>query len=203
MAAPTAVDAGDVRRHPRLRLRHNGEDTAVRVVAGVAKGRRLTAPKGDLTRPTSDFVREAVFATVGSYMDIEGATVLDLFAGTGALGIEALSRGAGGAVFVDHDRRAVAAVRSNLASTGLGPGEVHQADVLRWLDRTASGPFDLVFADPPYRWTEWPELLARLDGRLLVLEAASELPLGERLELLKVKRYGDTFVTLTMPRSRP
>ncbi|MBW3614180.1 MAG: 16S rRNA (guanine(966)-N(2))-methyltransferase RsmD [Actinobacteria bacterium] len=175
----------------------------MRVVAGVARGRRLVAPKGEATRPTSDFVREAVFATLGSYIDLEGATVLDLFAGTGALGIEALSRGAGRAVFVDHDRRAVAAIRANLASTGVGPGEVHQADVLRWLDRTENRPFDVVFADPPYRWDGWPELLGRLDGGLLVLEAGSQVALGDRFELLKVKRYGDTFVTLTTPRSRP
>ncbi len=174
----------------------------VRVVAGAAKGRRLVAPKGEATRPTSDFVREAIFNTLTSYLDLQDVTVLDLFAGTGALGIEALSRGAGRATFVDHDRRAVAAIRANLASTGLGPGEVHQAEVLRWLDRADQPAFDLAFADPPYRWTEWSALLERLRARLLVLETGSEVDLGERWELLKVKQYGDTVVTLTTPRSR-
>ncbi len=175
----------------------------MRVVAGSAKGRRLVAPKGEVTRPTSDFVREAVFNTLASYLELAGASVLDLFAGTGALGIEALSRGAGRATFVDQDRRAVAAVRSNLVSTGLGPGQVHQADVLRWLDRADQTTFDVVFADPPYRWSQWPALLERLRAGLLVAETGSELDLGEQWELLKVKRYGDTFVTLTTPRSRP
>lgn len=160
------------------------------------------APKGDTTRPTSDFVREAIFNTVTSHLDLEAVTVLDLFAGTGALGIEALSRGAGRATFVDRDRRAVAAIRANLASTGLGPGEVHQSEALRWLDRAGPITFDLVFADPPYRWAEWTALLERLRTGLLVAETDSELDLGEQWELLKVKQYGDTFVTLTTPRSR-
>src|SRR4051794_3909992 len=93
----------------------------MRVVAGTVKGRRLEAPKGEQTRPTSDYVREAIFNTLGSLLGIdavEDATVVDLFAGSGAFGIEALSRGAAHATFVDGDRRAVAATRANLAATG-------------------------------------------------------------------------------------
>lgn len=175
----------------------------MRVVAGLAKGRRLVAPRGGVTRPTSDFVREAIFNTLVSYADIEGATVLDLFGGTGALGIESLSRGAAQATFVDHDRRAAAAIRSNLVSTGLGPAQVHQSEVLRWLERARSPAFDIVFADPPYRWAGWPDLLGRIQAGLLVAEAGAEIDVGEQWQLLKVKRYGDTFVTLTTPRSRP
>lgn len=176
----------------------------MRVVAGIAKGRRLVAPKGDLTRPTSDFVREAVFNTLGSLVDLEEATVLDLFAGTGALGIEALSRGAASADFVDADRRAVTAIRENLAGTGLEGGVVHQADVLRWLERRAPSlaAHDVAFADPPYAFTRWPALLAGVRAGLAVLESDREIDVGEAWEVLRSKRYGSTVVTVTSPRSR-
>src|SRR5947209_1526528 len=118
----------------------------MRVVAGIAGGQRLRAPKGDSIRPTSDRVRESIFNSLDSLGAVEGAAVADLFAGTGALGIEALSRGAVSAVFVDDDRAAVAVVRANLDATGLaGPhATVVQSDVLRWV-RTAP-PVDLVLA---------------------------------------------------------
>src|SRR5690348_13221449 len=94
----------------------------MRVVAGTAGGRRLRAPKGTTIRPTSDRVRESIFNSLQSMDAIEGAAVADLFAGTGALGIEALSRGAASAIFVDEDRAAAALIRDNLAATGLaGP----------------------------------------------------------------------------------
>src|SRR5439155_24104030 len=117
----------------------------VRVVAGSAKGRRLQAPPGRDVRPTSDRVREAVFSSLASMEAVEGASVLDLFAGTGALGIEALSRGAATATFVDDDPRAVAAVKANLASTGLDGGTVVRADALRWLEGAPA--FDLALVD--------------------------------------------------------
>src|SRR5205814_2490034 len=106
----------------------------MRVVSGSAKGRRVQAPKGTQTRPTSDRVREAVFNTLGSLGGIEGATVADLFAGSGALGIEALSRGAAHVTFVDRDRDAIATIKANLATTGFEPqGTVLINDVERWL----------------------------------------------------------------------
>ena len=173
----------------------------MRVVAGMAKGRRLTAPKGDATRPTSDFVREAVFNTLASHLDVEGATVVDLFAGTGALGIEAMSRGAASAVFVERDRRAVAAIRANLAATGLGSAEVHQAEAVRWLAGSAGRYFDIAFADPPYTWEAWPALLGRLAAGLAVLESDREVEPAGGWRVLKVKRYGSTVVTLITPQS--
>jgi 16S rRNA (guanine966-N2)-methyltransferase len=130
----------------------------VRVIAGSARGRTLSAPPGRGTRPTSDRVREALFSSLAD--EVPGAVVLDLFAGSGALGIEALSRGAGYAVFVDDDRRAVRTVRDNLAAARLAARAlVLQADAARFCAAPAAalgrrdgppGPFDLVFCDPPY-----------------------------------------------------
>ncbi len=167
------------------------------------------APRGDVTRPTSDFVREAIFNVLGSSRDLHGAGVADLFAGTGAMGIEALSRGASFAVFVDSDRRAIAAIEENLTTTGLdGAANVHQGDVLRWLGRRdpALAPFDVVFVDPPYAFSPWPDLLSALRPVLAVLESVAvlesdeEIAPGDGWEVLKTKRYGSTVVTLTSPR---
>ena len=127
----------------------------LRVVAGTLGGRRLYTPVGARTRPTADRVREALFSILGP---VDGLRVLDLFAGSGALGIEALSRGAASATFVDSSSQAVAAVRRNLEALGV-EGEVGRRDALRWL-AGAEGPYDLVFADPPY------DLAARVTGPL-------------------------------------
>jgi 16S rRNA (guanine966-N2)-methyltransferase len=168
----------------------------MRVVAGVAGGRRLTAPAGRQVRPTSERVREALFNALGSLGAIDGATVLDLFAGTGALGIEALSRGAASAVFVDADARAVAAIKENLAATGLAErARVVQADALRYL-AGAPPTVDVAFADPPYAFAAWPGLLAVLPARLVAIEARSHVELGPGWHALRSKRYGDTVVTL-------
>ena len=117
----------------------------VRIVAGEFKGRRLHAPRGAATRPTADRVREALFSILG---DVSGARVLDLYAGSGALGIEALSRGAESALFVERDRRALAALRRNLDAVG-ADAEVRNQDALRFIAHP-EGVFDLVFCDPPY-----------------------------------------------------
>jgi 16S rRNA (guanine966-N2)-methyltransferase len=120
----------------------------VRVIAGEAKGRRLVAPAGKTTRPATDRVRESIFGTLGERA--EDARVLDLFAGSGALGIEALSRGAAAAVFVERDARAAETIRQNLAVTGLGASAtVVRADVASFLHQNVE-VFDLVFCDPPY-----------------------------------------------------
>ncbi len=173
---------------------------SLRVVAGSAGGRRLTAPAGRRLRPTTERVREAVFASLGSLGAVEGATVLDLFAGTGAMGIEALSRGAARATLVDDDPVAVAAIRANLAATGLaGPAAVVRSDARRFLDG-CSETFDLALADPPYAYDGWADVLAKLRARLVVLESGSELDLGPAWEEVRTKRYGDTVVTLARPR---
>lgn len=137
----------------------------VRVIAGEAGGRRLVSPGGDV-RPTTDRVKESVFSALGPDR-IVGARVLDLFAGTGALAIEALSRGAAEAVLVDRSPGAVRAIATNLTTTGLaGRARVRRGDVETVLraDRPEDGPFDLVFADPPYDLGE--EVLDRLLAQL-------------------------------------
>ena len=119
----------------------------MRVISGIAKGQRLKAPQGGVTRPMTDRAREGVFSAIARLLP--GAHVLDLYAGTGSLGLEALSRGSASAVFVERDRRALAALRTNVESVGLG-GRIVGIDVDRFLvDRPER--FDLVFVDPPYR----------------------------------------------------
>ncbi|HEV7886329.1 MAG TPA: 16S rRNA (guanine(966)-N(2))-methyltransferase RsmD [Acidimicrobiales bacterium] len=166
----------------------------MRVVGGSARGRRLSAPPGRQTRPTSDRVREAVFNMLESLGAVRDAVVADLFAGTGAMGIEALSRGAASAVFVDDDPVAVRTIRANVGQTGLNGAEVVRDDVLRWVEH--AGPVDLAVIDPPYAFDRWPELLARLDADVAVLESDRPVEPGDGWEVLKEKRYGGTVVVL-------
>jgi 16S rRNA (guanine966-N2)-methyltransferase len=179
---------------------------ALRVIAGEAGGLRLVAPKGD-ARPTTDRVKESVFAALG-HDAVDGAVVLDLFAGSGALGIEALSRGAARAVFVDRDRRAVDAVRANLVTTGFTErAEVHLAAVTAYLRRAGERGFALVFLDPPYA-----SAAAELAGALAALGRPGLLAAGARV-VVETRRdagprlpegwavgwerpYGDTLVSV-------
>lgn len=168
------------------------------MVAGAFGGRRLQAPAGGRTRPTADRVREALFSILG---DVEGLSVLDLYAGSGALGIEALSRGAASAEFVDSSARAAEAVRRNLSELG-AEGEVHRADVLRWLGR-ARGTYDLVFVDPPY--DSAPRLAEPLAEHLpavlsprarIATESDKRVPLSLALPLVTERTYGDTRIAI-------
>lgn len=170
----------------------------MRVVAGELKGRRLSAPPS--ARPTADKVREALFSIVG---DVTGARVLDLYAGSGALGIEALSRGASEAVFVDRAGPAVATIRRNLEGLGLD-ADVQRRDVGRFL-KAASGepPFDLVFCDPPYDSAtavagtlaeRLPPLLT--ESALTVTESDKRAPLLLPFPLVRERTYGDTRVAV-------
>ena len=170
----------------------------MRVVAGEFKGRRLRAPRGMRTRPTADRVREALFSMLG---DVSGVRVLDLYAGSGALGIEALSRGAASAVFVERDPRAAAAIEHNLRSLGLDQA-VRRQDALRFLAR-GEGTYDLVFCDPPYDSVpriagplaeRLPALLSR--GARIVTESDKRSPLELPLALLAERTYGDTRIAI-------
>jgi 16S rRNA (guanine966-N2)-methyltransferase len=174
----------------------------VRVIAGSRKGHKLSAPRGLDTRPTSDRVRENVFNLVGP---LDGARVLDLFAGSGALGIEALSRGAASAVFVERDGEAVRTIERNLDRLRLTGARVVHGDVVRTIaeEATAGAKYDLVLVDPPYEMlTEiQPRLARRLpsllaaDGLLVVetdVRVEPELPLSVRTS----RKYGQTRVTL-------
>jgi 16S rRNA (guanine(966)-N(2))-methyltransferase RsmD len=178
----------------------------VRIVAGRWGGRRLTTPRGAAVRPTADRVREALFSILGGA--VEGARVLDLFAGSGALGLEALSRGAAEATFVDSAAAAVGAVNANLVALG-GDAEVRRADALRFL-RAAAGnarQYDLVLLDPPYRLAErlgrelseaLPPVLA--PAALVVSESDRRAPLPIDLPLRDERRYGDTLIRIHEPR---
>jgi 16S rRNA (guanine966-N2)-methyltransferase len=139
-------------------------------------------------------VRESVFNMLASLDAVADATTLDLFAGTGALGIEALSRGAATATFVDDDPTAIRTIRANLDKTGLN-GTVVRADALRWLAANA-GPVDLAFCDPPYSFDQWPALLAALPAALAVLESDRVVDAGDDWDVLKEKHYGTTVVLL-------
>ena len=170
----------------------------MRVVSGIARGRKLVAPKGDATRPTSDFVREAIFNSLQAHVDLDGATVLDLFAGTGALGIEALSRGAAHATFVEHGRDALAALRANLAATSLTDrATVVDADATK----APLPSVDVAFADPPYAFTAWDDLLTRVDAGIVVVESDREIVPPPPWRVLRAKRYGTTVVVLATTRS--
>ncbi len=176
----------------------------MRVVSGRAGGIPLKIPRTDL-RPTMDKVRAALFDSLGEF--VGGARVLDLFAGCGSLGIEALSRGAESAHFVELDRRATAAIRENLAKTKLA-GEVSDADVFRYLERATPASFDLIIADPPYAKAPGErdfgaELLgseplrrALTPAGLFILEHLPDtpLPIAPHWEMVRDKRYGGTSV---------
>jgi 16S rRNA (guanine966-N2)-methyltransferase len=176
----------------------------VRVIGGELRGRRLVAPSGTDIRPTSDRVREAIFDILYSQGGVEGAQVVDLFAGSGALGIEALSRGAASVTFVEQDPVALEAIRANLASVGLAEAErdgdatVVRADADRWVATTASR-YDLALVDPPYRYRGWDDLVSRLPADFAILESDAEIPAPEGWVVIKSKRYGGTIVTVARP----
>ncbi|MEU4537182.1 16S rRNA (guanine(966)-N(2))-methyltransferase RsmD [Streptosporangium sp. NPDC023825] len=187
-----------------------------RVIAGSAGGRRLAVPPGRGTRPTSDRAREGIFSTVGSLIGpLEGCRVLDLYAGSGALGLEALSRGAGHALLVESDAKAIRTIRQNVASLGLPGAEVAADRVERLLARgpggtgdtaTAGEPYDLVLADPPYALgaEEVETVLGLLRDRgwlaedaLVAVERESrgkDLVWPPGYEEERVRRYGEASV---------
>jgi len=173
----------------------------MRIVAGRHKGRRLRAPAGAGTRPTADRVREALFSILGP---MDGLRVLDLYAGSGALGLEALSRGAESATFVESARPALAAIRANLDATG-DEAEVVASDAIRWLRAAGDGEraFDLVFCDPPYDAAAriaqpLADLLPRVTApqALIVTESSKRNPLLIDLPLTDERTYGDTRIAI-------
>lgn len=174
------------------------------MIGGEFRGRRLLAPVTPSVRPTSDRAREAIFDMLFSLGGVDGLQVADLFSGTGALGIEALSRGAASVTFVDRDPANLDLVRQNLASVGLSDAErdgyatIIRADVDAWVASTLSR-YDLLLADPPYAYAEWENLIRRLPGDLVVLESGAELPEVDGWGVLKFKRYGSTIVTVARP----
>lgn len=179
----------------------------MRIIAGTWRSRRLEVPRGTRTRPTTDRVREALFQhlTAVRVPDLERRTVLDLFAGSGALALEALSRGAPSAVCVEADRAALAALRANVASLN-APVEVVARRLPRALQQLPGADFGLVFADPPYATlldTEFARRLRALvrEDALWVYEHAADVSPdpGASWEVIDVRMYGATAVTLARP----
>ena len=181
----------------------------MRVITGSARGCRLETLPGDSTRPTAEKVKESLFSAI--QFDIEGRRVLDLFAGSGQLGIEALSRGAASCVFVDQNTQAVQVIRGNLQRAGLtANAQVISTDALTYLNRPKER-FDLVFLDPPYKLTNaYADVVKRLldedmltEDALIVMEHAKDaiLPeLPEEMELYDTRKYGDTCLSLVRRR---
>ena len=170
----------------------------MRVIGGRSRGRRLAARLPTSVRPTSDRVRESIFNILGSRGGVEGLAVLDLFCGSGALGVEALSRGAASVTFVDLDPDALAAVRQNLAAVGLAdqPATLVRASLPGWLESGAAGEFDLALCDPPYDFADWPALLGALRAPVVVMESSAPIPPVEGWVITRERRYGGTLVTV-------
>ncbi len=173
----------------------------MRVVAGTLRGKHLVAPRGNVTRPTADRVRQATFNALESRGAIDGARVLDLFAGTGAMAIEAISRGASTAVCVDDSRGAIDSTQDNVKACGLSDRvRVVRSDVLKFATAPGGLPIsDLVIVDPPYPFDGWEELVAAIytsiaPGGWLVAESDRQLDLGEQWTFDRVQRYGGTVV---------
>lgn len=176
-----------------------------RIIGGSAGGRRIATPKGGSTRPTSDRVREALFSAIQSALgSLDGLGFLDLYAGSGAVGLEAASRGAGPVVLVEHDPRTAALIRSNARSLGLADLQVVCALVARHLGGRPAAPYDVAFLDPPYSLTD-EAVVADLtalaaggwlgDQALVVVERSSRLPLSrwpEGYRPGRERRYGET-----------
>lgn len=177
----------------------------MRITGGVHRSRELRAPKGHKTRPTADRVREALFSMLSARLSIEGARVLDLFAGTGALGLEALSRGAAHAVFVENAREALAALQENVRALGFAAASQVITQRAERAIPSLKGPFDIVFCDPPYalvREPELPRLLAEVGAvcapsSTIVLEHDNKdaPPAVGGLVLIETRRYGDTALS--------
>ena len=201
----------------------------MRIISGTLRGRRISLPEGVDTRPTSERVREAVFSTLQGLVELEGAAVLDLYAGSGALGIEALSRGAGCVVFVEANKAVVRALRENLRALGIegatstlqGLCEKSLVAARQQLEKRAQGKADLIFADPPYGEGECIALVQLLvkygvvgPGSLLVFEQertgkalepmSSTVLEGLQVDEVKTKVYGGTAVRfLSFAASQP
>jgi len=176
-----------------------------RIIAGSAGGRRIKAPAGERTRPTSDRVREALFSSIDSDLGaIAGLRFLDLYAGSGAVGLEARSRGAGVVTLVEHDRRTAALIRENVLTLGFSQVQVVTSTVARLLGGSPAAPYDVVFCDPPYALatdTVNADLTALCDhgwfaeGALVVVERSSRAdaptwPVG--VQPARAKKYGET-----------
>lgn len=179
----------------------------MRIISGTARGRRLVVPPGNDIRPTGDRVREAVFNALysaGALDTPEKLVALDLFAGTGAMGLEALSRGVGRLIFVDQSASAITTVEENLANLGFADrASTARREALGWLESAAPNHVDLVFCDPPYDFEPWPRLLDLVRSQLtpgaVVVESPDGVELGGSWAEFKSGRYASTVVQIARP----
>jgi 16S rRNA (guanine966-N2)-methyltransferase len=176
----------------------------VRVIGGTAKGRRLLAPPGTDVRPTSDRARQALFTMLDARIGgVDDLVVADLACGSGALGIEALSRGAASCTFVDTSRRSLEAAKQNLAAVGLEGSAARFVvdDLAAWAKRQLPASIDLVLADPPYAWDGWGGLLGSLAdvADVVVAESDRDVPPTPGWGLLRSLRHGSTVVSVLVP----
>ena len=166
----------------------------VRVVAGELRGRRIESPEGNTTRPTTDMAREAIFNSLGSHYDLSGARIIDCFAGTGALGIEAISRGAGHVTFIERDKHALEVLKLNIDTLGIADrSTIVRGDALTQVAQCKDAT--LVLADPPYDFAKWADFLAVVPCNLVVAESGAPVSAPAGWEVLREKRYGRTHVT--------
>ena len=176
----------------------------MRIVAGLARGRRIRSPEGESTRPTSDRVREALFNALFSRGALDDARVADLFAGSGALGLEALSRGAAHCWFVEDDRAAASVIEENLVALGLADRATLVRNRVEASIEDLPADLDLVLADPPYAFDDWVGLLDRIGGRLapdalVVVESDRSVEVPPGWEKQRERAYGGTVIVFTAP----
>ena len=156
----------------------------MRVISGSAKGRKLVVPSGDHVRPTKDRVKEAIFNSLHSYGLVENRSFLDLFSGTGSLGIEALSRGAKSVVFIDHHAEAIDCIILNVEKLNYGStSKILKTDALSFLER--DDYFDVALLDPPYKYEHWGTLLKRVNAHSIVIESSEQVTLESEWEIIK------------------
>ena len=161
------------------------------VISGSAKGRKLVVPSGDHVRPTKDRVKEAIFNSLHSYGLVESRSFLDLFSGTGSLGIEALSRGAKSVVFIDHHAEAINCIILNVEKLNYGStSKILKTYALSFLER--DDYFDVALLDPPYKYEHWGTLLKRVNAHSIVIESSEQVTLESDWEIIKSQKYGQT-----------
>ena len=169
----------------------------MRIVAGTARGRKLIIPSNSEIRPTKDRVREAIFNSLHSYGLVEDLHYLDLFAGTGSLGLEALSRGANSVVFVANNELSVNTVTQNLQRLGfIGKAEIRRQDAMTYLKE--SREFDVAILDPPYEFKLWDQLLSQIKSKVVVIESSQNINLDESWVIIKEQSYGQSNVQIAV-----
>jgi 16S rRNA (guanine966-N2)-methyltransferase len=169
----------------------------MRIVSGIAKGRKLLTPLSQDVRPSKDRVREAIFNSLTSFELIDGRHFIDLFAGSGALGLEALSRGARKVTFVDNQKACIDVIETNVGALGFEKNaEIILSDYVHQLGQIQAD--NVVILDPPYKFENWEGLLNSIEADVVVIESDRNVSIMEPWNIIKAKRYGTTMVTIAL-----